>query len=129
MNAHIDIPRDEIASFCKRWQVTELSLFGSVLRDDFGPESDVDVLARFEEEARHTLFDLDQMEEELSRMLGRQVDLIERAAVEQSRNYIRRKAILQSTERIYPAPSRPFWPPFGPASTRAKSSTTETSKA
>ena len=106
MNTHIDIPRDEIAAFCKRWQVTELALFGSVLRDDFGPESDVDVLARFEEEARHTLFDLSRMEDELSRMLGRQVDLIERVGVEQSRNYIRRKAILQYTEIIYPTPSR-----------------------
>ncbi len=103
MNVNIAIPRDEIAAFCKRWQVTELALFGSVLRDDFGPDSDVDVLARFEEEARHTLFDLDRMEEELSRMLGRQVDLIERVGVEQSRNYIRRKATLDSAEVIYAA--------------------------
>ena len=103
MSPHIDIPRDEIAAFCKRWKVTELALFGSVLRDDFGPDSDVDVLVRFKEEARHTLFDLDRMEEELSRMLGRQVDLIERVGIEQSRNYIRRKAILGSAEVVYAA--------------------------
>ena len=108
MNLHIHIPRDEIAAFCKRWQVTELTLFGSVLRDDFGPESDVDVLARFEEEARHTLFDLDRMEEELTTMFRRKVDLISWQGVEQSRNYIRRKAILQSTETIYVASSRPL---------------------
>jgi len=101
MNAHIDIPRDEIAVFCKRWQVTELALFGSVLRDDFGPDSDVDVLARFEEEARHTLFDLDRMEEELTTIFGRKVDLVSWRGVEQSQNYIRRKAILQSAETIY----------------------------
>lgn len=87
---HIDIPRDEIAAFCKRWQVTELALFGSVLRDGFGPESDVNVLVRFEEGARHTLFDLSRMEDELSRMLGQQVDLIERVGVELSSNPPRR---------------------------------------
>ena len=101
MSAYIDIPRDEIAAFCKRWQVTELTLFGSVLRDDFGPESDVDVLARFEEEARHTLFDLDCMEEELTTIFGRKVDLVSWRGVEQSQNYIRRKAIIQSAETIY----------------------------
>ena len=106
MNLHIHIPRDEIAAFCKRWQVTELALFGSVLRDDFGPESDVDVLERFEEEARHTLLDISQIQDELSATLGRGVDLIERTAIERSPNYIRRKAILQSIETIYVASSR-----------------------
>ncbi len=101
MNTHIDTPLDKITAFCKRWQVTELALFGSVLREDFGPDSDIDVLVRFDSQARHTLLDIAQMENELSRMLGREVDLIERAAVEQSRNYIRRKAILDSAETIY----------------------------
>ena len=55
---HIDIPLGVIRSFCKRWQITEFALFGSVLRDDFGPDSDVDVLVEFDEEARHTLFDM-----------------------------------------------------------------------
>lgn len=101
MNPQVSIRKDQLTAFCKRWQVTELALFGSVLRDDFGPESDVDVLVEFEEGARHTLLDIAQMENELSRMLGREVDLIERTAVEQSRNYIRRKAILDSAETIY----------------------------
>ena len=128
MNAHIHIPRDEITAFCKRWQVTELALFGSVLRDDFGPDSDVDVLVRFDPEARCTLFDMSRMQDELSRMLGRHVDLIERAGVEQSRNYIRRKAILQSAETIYAAASNPLMS----ASTNtswSKSSTNGVSKA
>ena len=103
MNAHIDIPPDKIAAFCKRWRVREVALFGSVLREDFGPDSDIDVLVRFDSQARHTLLDIAQMENELSRMLGREVDLIERTAVEQSRNYIRRKAILDSAETIYAA--------------------------
>ena len=103
MKPKIPISKDEIAAFCKRWQVTELALFGSVLRDDFGPESDVDVLVRFEEEARHTLFDLSRMEEELTTIFGRKVDLVSWRDVEQSRNYIRRKVVLQSAETIYAA--------------------------
>lgn len=103
MNARIDISPEKVTAFCKRWQIVELALFGSVLRDDFGPESDVDVLARFSPQARHTLLDLAQMQDEFSALLGRKADLIERVAVERSPNYIRRKAILQSAETIYAA--------------------------
>ena len=100
---HIDIPLDTISAFCKRWHVKELALFGSVLRDDFGPESDVDVLVRFEPQAPHTLLDMARMQADLDRILGQEVDLIERTAVEQSRNYIRRTSILRSAETIYAA--------------------------
>ena len=103
MTARIAIPADGIAAFCERWQVTELALFGSVLRDDFGPDSDIDVLVSFEDSARHTLFDMVRMEEELKTLFGREVDLAERTGIETSRNYIRRKAILQSAETIYAA--------------------------
>ena len=103
MTARIAIPAEEIAAFCERWQVTELALFGSVLRDDFGPESDIDVLVSFDPAARHTLFDMVRMEEELKALFGREVDLAERAGIETSRNYIRRKDILQSAETIYAA--------------------------
>ena len=103
MSAHIHIPRTQIESFCRRWQVAELSLFGSVVREDFGPDSDVDLLVRFHPQARHTLFDMARMEQELSRIFGRNIDLVERLAVEQSRNHIRRKAILQSAEPIHAA--------------------------
>ena len=103
MTARIAIPADGIAAFCERWQVTELALFGSVLRDDFGPESDIDMLVSFEDSARHTLFDMVRMERELKMLFGREVDLAERAGIETSRNYIRRKAILQSAETIYAA--------------------------
>ena len=101
MSLRIDTPRDQIAASCGRWQITELALFGSVLREDFGPDSDIDVLVRFDRHAGHTLLDIGQMENELSRILGRDVDLIERTAIERSRNYIRRKAILDSAETIY----------------------------
>ena len=101
MNARIALPSDGLTTFCQRWQITELALFGSVLREDFGPDSDVDVLVSFEPRVPHTLLDIVRMQEELSGMLGRKVDLIERTEVEQSRNYIRRKTILQSAETIY----------------------------
>ncbi len=103
MSVQIHIPSAQIDSFCRRWQVVELSLFGSVVREDFGPDSDVDLLVQFQPQARHTLIDMARMEQELSRIFGRDVDLVERSAVEQSRNHIRRKAILQSAEPIHAA--------------------------
>ena len=103
MTARIAIPADGIAAFCERWQVTELALFGSVLRDDFGPDSDIDVLVAFREEARHTLFDMVHMEEELKALFGREVDLVSRRGIERSRNHLRRRATLESVETIYAA--------------------------
>ena len=101
MTARIAIPSDGIAAFCKRWQVAELALFGSVLRDDFGPDSDIDVLVAFREGARHTLFDMVRMEEELEALFGREVDLVSRRGIEQSRNHLRRTAILDTAETIH----------------------------
>lgn len=98
---NIDIPKEKIADFCKKWQIVELSLFGSVLRDDFRPDSDVDVLVSFGPDARYGLFDVVHMQDELKEILGRNVDLVERKAVERSENYIRRKHILSSVETIY----------------------------
>lgn len=103
MKPNIEIPRKEIAEFCRRWRIEELSIFGSALREDFSPDSDVDVLVRFSSEARWGLFDLMHMEEELKAIFGREVDLVERSAVEHSRNYVRRKAILNNLESIYAA--------------------------
>jgi predicted nucleotidyltransferase len=99
----IHIPDTEIESFCRRWHVVELSLFGSVLREDFRPDSDVDVLVTFAQGARPSLFDMVGMQEELEEILGRKVDLVEREAVEQSENYIRRKRILQDLVAVYVA--------------------------
>ena len=99
----IDIPLDATSSFCCRWQVTELALFGSVLGDDFGPESDVDIMVGFDPHAHHTLLDMAQMGDESGGILGREVDLVEHLAIERSPNYIRRAAILQFAETIYAA--------------------------
>jgi predicted nucleotidyltransferase len=101
--AKIDLPREKLADFCRRWKVTELALFGSILRRDFAPESDVDLLVSFAPDARWSLFDLVEMQDELAALLGREVDLVERRAVERSENYIRRRHILNSAEPIYVA--------------------------
>ena len=101
MTPHIHIPPHRLSAFCERWQITELALFGSVLRDDFRPDSDIDILVEFKKEARHTLLDIVQIQEELKAMVGREVDLVERAGVEESRNHLRRRAILDSAETIY----------------------------
>ena len=103
MVSNIDIPSAALADFCRRWQITELALFGSVLREDFRPDSDVDVLVSFAPEARWTLLDLVQMEDELKGIFGRDVDLVSRRGIEASPNYIRRKAILSSAEVIHAA--------------------------
>lgn len=100
MRPHVPIDRDRLARFCRRWKVAEFALFGSVLRDDFRPDSDVDVLVAFAPDANWSLFDLVRMEDELSELLGRRVDLVERKAVEQSENYIRRKHILGSLQHL-----------------------------
>ncbi|MFZ2896209.1 MAG: nucleotidyltransferase family protein [Saprospiraceae bacterium] len=92
---------ERISEFCKKWKVKEFALFGSVLRDDFKPDSDIDVLVDFEQDSGRTLFDLVDMIDELKNIFGRDVDLLTRKAVERSRNYIRRKEILSSAEVVY----------------------------
>jgi len=99
----IEIPREEIAGLCRQYHITRLSLFGSVLRDDFRPDSDVDVLVEFRPDARPSLWGLIEIEDELAAILGRKVDLVERDAVERSRNYIRRRSILSSVEPVHVA--------------------------
>ena len=75
MTSTIEVPREELAEFCRRNRIQRLSLFGSVLREDFGPDSDVDVLVEFEPEAKVGFFALVRMEMELSELLGHKVDL------------------------------------------------------
>lgn len=94
---------EEIAAFCERWSVDELALFGSVLRDDFGPHSDIDALIKFASLPTPGLFGIVRMERELAELFGRRVDLLTRPAVENSRNRIRRQAILKDARVIYAA--------------------------
>lgn len=97
----IDLPMEKIAEFCDRWQIAEFALFGSVLRDDFRPDSDIDVMVQFHPEAHPTFSTLDQMEAELKIIFDRDIDLITRQGIETSRNYLRRRDILSSAQVIY----------------------------
>lgn len=98
--AAIALPIEKIADFCHHWQVSEFALFGSVLRDDFRPESDIDVMVQFHPDAHPTFGTLDQMEADLKVIFHREVDLITRKGIESSRNYLRRKEILSSAQVI-----------------------------
>ena len=103
MAPQIAMNRQQIADFCRKWQVSEFDLFGSVLRDDFGPESDIDVAVRFSPTATYSLFDLVDMEEELKGLFGREVDLLTLRAIEKMPNPFRRRAMLSSLELVHAA--------------------------
>lgn len=98
------LPAQEIADFCHRWRITELALLGSVLRDDFQPDSGLDFLATFSPDADWGLLDHVRMEQALAAILDRDISLLTRRSVEQSHNWIRRQAILDSAEAIYESP-------------------------
>jgi hypothetical protein len=100
MGVQIAVDRTRIEEFCRKWRVKELAIFGSALRDDFGPESDVDVLVELEEDAPWDAFDWVDMTEELGGIFGREVDLVEKSAI---RNPFRRHNILRAHEVIYAA--------------------------
>ena len=100
MSARIDIPKEEIATFCQRNHIRRMALFGSVLRDDFTPESDIDVLVEFEPDRTPGL-EFITMQDELSEILGRQVDMYTFKGVESSRNWLLREEILSSAEVQY----------------------------
>ncbi len=100
MSTRIEIPRQAIVAFCQKWKIIEFAIFGSVLRDDFRPESDVDVLVTFAPGAQWTFEQWLDMTRELEAIFGRKVDMVERRLVEQSKNYIRRKHILNHLESI-----------------------------
>lgn len=95
------VPPIALARFCRRWRITELALFGSVLRPDFRPDSDIDMLVTFAPNAAWSGWDLVTIEVELATLFGRKVDLVERAAVERNENWIRRRHILAHTEPLY----------------------------
>jgi predicted nucleotidyltransferase len=100
MKIKIPLLNTEIEKFCHKWQVTEFALFGSVLREDFRPDSDIDVMVQFHPDAYPTFSTLDQMETELKQLFQRDIDLITRKGIETSRNYLRRQEILSSARVI-----------------------------
>jgi predicted nucleotidyltransferase len=99
-NKKVEVPKGKISDFCRRWEVVEFALFGSVLREDFHPDSDIDVLVTFSPHAQHSLLDLALMEEELAKIFRRKVDLVEKAGV---RNPFRRHEIFKNLEIFYAA--------------------------
>lgn len=101
MRPEIVVPAERLDQFCRRWKIAELRMFGSALRDDFRPESDLDLLVRFTSDADWSLMDHVAMEEELSRIVRRRVDLVSERAIERSSNWIRRKAILESAKPYF----------------------------
>lgn len=98
--SRIDIPMEQIRLFCRKWKVVEFSLIGSVLRDDFRPDSDIDVLISFAGSARWSLYDIVDMKDELKRIFGREVDLVEKEAI---RNPYRLRSMLTEQEVLYAA--------------------------
>jgi len=100
MVANVDISSARMEAFCRKWKLKELSLFGSVLRDDFRPDSDVDVLISFLPGGEMTLESVIEMRDELQSIFGRDVDLVEKRLV---RNLFRRHEILTTRRVLYAA--------------------------
>lgn len=98
--SRVSLPLAELEDVCRRWRIQELAVFGSVLRDDFRPESDVDILVTFEPRAGWSLWDFLDLREELSRLLGRKVDLVSRGSLRSPR---RRDEILGTRRVVYAA--------------------------
>ncbi|ELR99019.1 putative nucleotidyltransferase [Gloeocapsa sp. PCC 73106] len=97
----LDVSAQEITLFCKQWKIRELSLFGSILRDDFTPKSDIDFLVSFQPDAQWSLLDLIKMEYQLQEILKRKIDLVVKETIENSDNWIRKQSILKNTKIIY----------------------------
>jgi uncharacterized protein len=97
------VPDEILAAFCQHWQIRELALFGSALRDDFRADSDIDLLVTFADGASWGLLAHVQMQQELEALLQRPVDLISRRALEESPNWLRRHAILDTARVLYAA--------------------------
>ena len=99
----LGVDLERLAELCDRWKIAEVALFGSALRDDFRPDSDIDLLVTFRDDAEWSLVDMGRLDREFAALVGRTVDVISRDAVEQSGNWIRRKAILDSAVSVYAA--------------------------
>lgn len=103
LQERLAVTPEVLSDFCQRWQVSELALFGSILRDDFHAGSDIDILVSYQSTAKRGLLERIRMQDELSSLLHRDVDLVSKKAIEQSHNWLRRKNILDSAEVIYVA--------------------------
>ena len=100
---NIQLSQQALAAFCQKWKIKEMSFFGSVLREDFRPDSDIDIMVSFEDDATWGILELVRMKRELKILLGREVDLLTRKSIEQSQNWIRRQEILGTAQVVYVA--------------------------
>ncbi len=101
INERLQVAPEALATFCRTWHIARLEAFGSIVREDFRAESDVDLLVSFEPGGHPESFDWFQIQEELAQLVGRKVDLLERRLVEQSRNLYRRHHILNEATPVY----------------------------
>jgi predicted nucleotidyltransferase len=97
------INQKDFSEFCKKWNVKELAVFGSLLTDDFDAESDIDILVEFKDDSRLGFFEMADMQDELEKFLGKKVDLVSKKGIQISKNYLRRNAILDSVKVLYAA--------------------------
>ena len=102
----LKIKPERLKEICQQWEISELTLFGSVLREDFNAQSDIDILVSFDEGTAISFFDLDAIEEQLSKLFNRPIDLVTKKSVEQSHNWIRKQNILGNSQVIYEQRSR-----------------------
>lgn len=103
MQPHINFNQHELDLICQKWNISELSFFGSVIREDFGAKSDIDILVEFHPDAIITLSKFERIRIDFENFFGRKVDLVSKRAVVESRNALRRKAVLSTFRVLYRA--------------------------
>jgi len=98
---NINIQEEQLGEICKKYKIRELAIFGSALREDFNEKSDVDLLVEFKPDSGISLFDIVDLKEAFESFWGREVDIVSKKAIQMSRNYLKKKAILDNYKVIY----------------------------
>jgi uncharacterized protein len=101
IQTRLGLSNQEIVNLCHQWGITKMALFGSILRDDFRADSDIDLLITFAPNARQGLLTLAKIKHELESRLNRSIDLVPEASIQMSDNWIRQREILNSAQTIY----------------------------
>lgn len=101
LKERLGVELEKVEQICQEWGIIELALFGSIVRDDFNLNSDIDCLVTFQTENNISLLDLETLEEQLENLFNRPVDIITKKSIEKSHNWIRRQNILENAEVIY----------------------------
>ncbi len=101
IQTRLGLTSQEIGNFCQQWGITKMALFGSILREDFRADSDIDLLITFAPDARQGLLTLAKMKHELEFRLNRSIDLVPEASIQMSDNWIRQREILSTAQTIY----------------------------